>query len=107
VPGSHRLGLLNHFDGDSFTEIVQGNTSAFDAGATAVPIQAGGMILWHCLTLHRSPPNNSDRARRAVVFEYKDPSARLLTGSFAPGEVHTVGKMVRGKDPRHELLSAF
>ena len=54
-----------------------------------------------------SLPNNSDRARRAVVFEYKDPRARLLSGAFAPGEVRTVGKMVRGSDPRGELLSAF
>jgi phytanoyl-CoA hydroxylase len=107
VPGSHQLGLLNHFDGDRFTEIVQGDTSAFDAAAVPVPVKAGGMILWHCLTLHQSPPNRSDRGRRAVVFEYKDPQARLLTGSFAPGEVHTVGRMVRGSDPRGELLSAF
>jgi ectoine hydroxylase-related dioxygenase (phytanoyl-CoA dioxygenase family) len=107
VPGSHRFGLLNHFDGDRFTEIVQGDTSAFDAAAVAVPVRAGGMILWHCLTLHSSQPNDSDRNRRAAVFEYKDPDARLLTGSFAPGEVRTVGKMVRGVDPGGELLSAF
>jgi ectoine hydroxylase-related dioxygenase (phytanoyl-CoA dioxygenase family) len=107
VPGSHRRGLLNHFDGDRFTEIVQGDTSAFDAAAVPVPVRAGGMILWHCLTLHSSEPNRSDRSRRAAVFEYKDPDARLLTGSFAPGEVRTAGKMVRGVDPRGELLSAF
>ena len=45
--------------------------------------------------------------RRAVVFEYKDPDTRLLSGSFAPGEVRTVGRMERGTDPRGELLSAF
>jgi phytanoyl-CoA hydroxylase len=107
VPGSHRRGLLNHFDGDRFTEIVQGDTSALDAAAAAVPVGAGGIVLWHCLTLHSSAPNRSDRPRRAVVFEYKDPDTRLLTGSFAPGEVRTVGRMVRGTDPRGELLSAF
>ena len=107
VPGSHKQGLLNHFDGGRFTEIVQGDTSAFDAAAVPVPVRAGGMILWHCLTLHRSAPNRSDQARRAVVFEYKDPDARLLSGSFAPGEVRTVGRMVRGIDPRGELLPAF
>jgi ectoine hydroxylase-related dioxygenase (phytanoyl-CoA dioxygenase family) len=107
VPGSHKFGLLNHFAGDTFTEAVQGDSSTFDAEAVAVPVQAGGMILWHCLTLHSSPPNNSDRARRAVVFEYKDPRARLLTGSFAPGEVRTAGIMLRGSDPHGDLLSAF
>jgi ectoine hydroxylase-related dioxygenase (phytanoyl-CoA dioxygenase family) len=107
VPGSHRMGLLNHFDGDRFTEIVQGDTSAFDAAGVPVPVAAGGMVLWHCLTLHSSQPNVSDRARRAIVFEYKDPQARLMAGSFLPGEVRSVGRMVRGADPRGELLSAF
>jgi hypothetical protein len=41
------------------------------------------------------------------VFEYKDPQARLMAGSFLPGEVRSVGRMVRGADPRGELLSAF
>jgi phytanoyl-CoA hydroxylase len=107
VPGSHKLGLFNHFEGDRFTEVVQGDTSAFDAAAVPVPVKSGGMVVWHCLTLHRSLPNISDCARRAVVFEYKDPHARLMTGSFVPGEVRTVGRMVRGSDPRGELLSAF
>jgi hypothetical protein len=70
-------------------------------------VAAGGMVLWHCLTLHSSQPNVSDHARRALVLEYKDPEARLLTGSFLPGEARTVGRMVRGVDPRGELLSAF
>jgi ectoine hydroxylase-related dioxygenase (phytanoyl-CoA dioxygenase family) len=107
VPGSHKMGLFNHFDGDRFTEVVQGDTSAFDAAGVPAPVAAGGMILWHCLTLHSSQPNVSDRSRRAVVFEYKDPHARLLAGSFSPGEVRAVGRMVRGADPRGELLSAF
>ena len=107
VPGSHRLGLLNHFRDDRFTEIVEGDTSAFDAQQVALPIEAGGMALWHCMTLHSSPPNTSDRPRRAIVFEYKDPSARLLGGSFSPNEVRPAGLMVRGRDPSGALLSAL
>ena len=71
------------------------------------PLGAGGMALWHCLTLHSSPPNLSQHPRRAIVFEYKDPSARLLGGSFSPNEVRPAGLMVRGQDPSGALLSAI
>ena len=106
VPGSHKLGLLNHFRDGRFTEIVEGDTERFDRQQVALPVKAGGIALWHCLTLHSSPPNHSDHPRRAIVFEYKDPSARLLGGSFSPNEVRPAGLMVRGHDPSGALLSA-
>jgi phytanoyl-CoA hydroxylase len=107
VPGSYKLGLLNHFRDGQFTEIVEGDTTAFDEQEVAVPLGAGGMALWHCLTLHSSPPNLSQHPRRAIVFEYKDPSARLLGGSFSPNEVRPAGLMVRGHEPSGALLSAI
>jgi phytanoyl-CoA hydroxylase len=106
VPGSHRYGLLNHYDGDRFTEIVVGDVSAYDERAIALPLKAGGMAVWHCLTLHSSPPNRSERPRRGITFEFKDPAARLMGGAFSPNEVRPSGLMVRGKDPSGALLSA-
>jgi hypothetical protein len=88
---------------------VQGDTSAFDSpeGHCALPAKAGSLILWHCLTLHSSQPNRSEHPRRAIVFEYKDPAARIMGGAFnARAEVRTVGLMVRGSDPNGDLLSA-
>lgn len=108
VPGSHKLGLLNHFKDGQFTGILQVDTSAFDEQQIAVPVPAGGMVFWHSLTLHSSQPNRSPRPRRAMVFEYKDPGARLMGGAFNSAlEVRTVGLMVRGRHPRGELLSAL
>jgi len=107
VPGSHRYGLLNHYDGDRFTEVVQGDVSEYDEQQIALPLAAGGMAVWHCLTLHSSPPNRSDTPRRAVTIEYKDPSARLMGGAFSPNEVRPAGLMVRGTDPSGALLSAL
>jgi phytanoyl-CoA hydroxylase len=109
VPGSHRMGLLNHFKDGQFTGIYQGDTAAFDAsgGHVALPVAAGGVIFWHALTLHGSHPNRSEQPRRALVLEYKNPSARLLSGAFnARAEVRAMGLMVRGRDPNGELLSA-
>jgi ectoine hydroxylase-related dioxygenase (phytanoyl-CoA dioxygenase family) len=107
VPGSHRLGLLNHYEDGVFTGIVQGDTSEYDRREVVVPMAAGGMLLWHCMTLHSSHPNTSAHGRRAIVFEYKDPAARLLRGSFSPTEVRAAGLMLRGRDPNGELLSAI
>jgi ectoine hydroxylase-related dioxygenase (phytanoyl-CoA dioxygenase family) len=108
MPGSHKLGLINHFKDGRFTGIVQGDTSAFDAGEVIVPVKAGGMVIWHSLTLHRSYPNRSPHPRRAIVFEYKNPEARLMGGAFNSAlEVRTVGLMVRGRDPRGDLLGAI
>ena len=106
VPGSHRLGLLNHFRDGVFTEVIQGDTRGFDDAAVPLLVKAGGIAIWHALTLHSSPPNRSEHPRRAIVFEYKDPAARLLGGSFSPNEVRPAGLMVRGVDPSGALLSA-
>lgn len=107
VPGSHKLGLLNHFSDGRFTEIVQGDTSSFDEQEVPLPVPAGSMAFWHSLTLHSSHANRSEHARRTIVFEYKNPEARLMSGSFSPGEVGPGGMMVRGSDPNKQLLSAL
>jgi ectoine hydroxylase-related dioxygenase (phytanoyl-CoA dioxygenase family) len=110
APGSHKLGLLNHFKDGNFTGVLEDNPAVYDDPDkhVAVPIKAGGIILWHCLTLHASQPNRSEKPRRAVVFEYKNPEARLMGGAFNSRlEVRTVGLMVRGRDPNGDLLAPF
>jgi ectoine hydroxylase-related dioxygenase (phytanoyl-CoA dioxygenase family) len=109
IPGSHKLGLLNHFKDGQFTGILQ-DTAAFDDPdkQAVLPVKAGGVLLWHCLTLHSSQPNRSERPRRAIVLEYKDPEAHLLGGAFNSRlEVRTVGLMMRGRHPQGDLLAAF
>jgi ectoine hydroxylase-related dioxygenase (phytanoyl-CoA dioxygenase family) len=108
VPGSHRTGLANHFDGDRFVNRVVGDTSGFEASAVALPMKAGGAVFWHALTLHASDPNQSASPRRGMTMEYKDPTTSLMSGSFYPGlEVRGHGLMVRGSDPTGVLLPAI
>lgn len=106
IPGSHKLGLLNHYKDGVFTGVVQDFT-AFDADTEIpLPAKAGSLLFWHSLTLHSSHPNQSEEPRRALVVEYKDPADRLLAGSFnTRGEVRNIGLMVRGHDPSHDLMS--
>lgn len=107
LPGSHKLGLANHFKDGVFTEVVQGDTSGFDDQGVEVPMKAGGIVIWNSLTLHSSSPNRSEWPRRGITFAYKDPDSRLMGGAFnSRAEIRNMGLMVRGHDPRGELLSA-
>lgn len=109
APGSHKLGLLNHFKDGRFTGVLT-DPAPFDdpARQVQVPAKAGSLILWHSLTLHSSQPNRSEKARRAIVLEFKDPAATLMGGAFNGRlEVRTVGLMVRGKHPQGDLLAAL
>lgn len=107
IPGSHKLGLINHYDKNGvFTGIVQDYHSFDERTEVALLAQAGSVIFWHSLTLHASHPNRTERPRRALVIEYKNPAHRLLTGSFSSrGEVRNIGLMVRGHDPSQDLLA--
>jgi ectoine hydroxylase-related dioxygenase (phytanoyl-CoA dioxygenase family) len=107
IPSSHKLGLINHYDKNGvFTGIVQDYHSFDERTEVALPAKAGSVIFWHSLTLHASHPNRTERPRRALVIEYKNPAHRLLTGSFSSrGEVRNIGLMVRGHDPSQDLLA--
>ena len=107
VPASHKLGLINHYDSAGvFTGIVQDHSRFDERTEVALPARAGSVIFWHSLTLHASHPNRTEKQRRALVIEYKNPAHRLLAGSFSSrGEARNIGLMVRGHDPSRDLLS--
>jgi ectoine hydroxylase-related dioxygenase (phytanoyl-CoA dioxygenase family) len=108
VPRSQHLGILNHFKDGVFTGEVQGDTSQYDEQEVALPMKAGGMVMWHTMTLHRSYPNKSTKQRRALVLAYKNPEARLMGGAWNTlAEVRSVGLMVRGRDPTRQLLATY
>lgn len=69
VPGSHRAGPLGHFKRRDWqicdTDIDLG-------GIVAVPLPPGGALLFSGLLHHGTPPNRSDRPRRALQYHYKN-----------------------------------
>jgi ectoine hydroxylase-related dioxygenase (phytanoyl-CoA dioxygenase family) len=78
LPGSHRGPVRPHRHlGDDpsvhglVAEDVDGSTEV------AVPLAPGGATFHHCRTLHRTPPNTSDRARRAWANELQLEPVRL------------------------------
>jgi phytanoyl-CoA hydroxylase len=74
-PGSHRLGGVAHEKIPDTPHLVP---KGVDPGeAVAVPIRAGGVLFHHGLTLHTSPPNRSDRWRRAYICHYVRSDAEM------------------------------
>jgi ectoine hydroxylase-related dioxygenase (phytanoyl-CoA dioxygenase family) len=79
LPGSHRRGVLAHRhigDDPAVHGLVADGVDG--RGEVAVPLAPGGATFHHCRTLHRTPPNTSDRARRAWANEVQvEPEAQI------------------------------
>ena len=51
MPGSHKMGLFRHdWNGGSGLAVTTGTSTAFDLTPKALPIRAGGVILFHNYT---------------------------------------------------------
>jgi ectoine hydroxylase-related dioxygenase (phytanoyl-CoA dioxygenase family) len=72
VPGWHQRGLLERTEMD----VGPAKDHYVPAGvldpALAVKVtgEPGTLILFSCMTPHRSGPNHSDRSRRALILTY-------------------------------------
>jgi phytanoyl-CoA hydroxylase len=67
-PGTHLGGLLAHHPTNDAPRRIAGLLDR--TRSVAVPIAAGGCILYHPLVVHWSPANHSSRWRRAFVCRY-------------------------------------
>ena len=76
IPGSHLLGPQPHFhDRD-----CQLPDELIDVEAdVVVPLKPGGVLFFHGLLYHGTPPNQSIAKRRAVQFHYASEQCRLMT----------------------------
>ena len=81
VPGSHRLGLLEH--GAAGVNPLLRELPALGE-AVAVPLRAGEAVAFTGLTVHGSGPNRSDRPRTGFYVRYCEPAARLLSEGGKP-----------------------
>ncbi len=69
VPGSHKLGQLNHID--TFSHLgLDGNQWPWER---ALPVcgQPGDTIFFHVKTIHGSKENHSDKARPVFIHRYR------------------------------------
>jgi ectoine hydroxylase-related dioxygenase (phytanoyl-CoA dioxygenase family) len=94
VPGSHLLGPLEA-EGDAHTVDYP-----LESG-TPCPAKAGDVLFFNYLTIHGSGVNRSDRVRRNVLFQYRDPAdPPVFNGDGVEDHVDWgMGLMVAGSNP--------
>jgi ectoine hydroxylase-related dioxygenase (phytanoyl-CoA dioxygenase family) len=69
VPKSHKLGPITTDQGNHLNR----EQYSLDRG-TPCPAQAGDVLFFNYLTIHGSAVNRSNRTRRNVLFQYRDPA---------------------------------
>jgi ectoine hydroxylase-related dioxygenase (phytanoyl-CoA dioxygenase family) len=96
VPGTHALGPL---PADGPGRSVDAAEYPLERG-TPVPARAGDVVVFNYLTIHGSGVNRSDRTRRNVLFQYRDPEdAPVLRDGREEHVNWGQGLMVAGSNP--------
>jgi ectoine hydroxylase-related dioxygenase (phytanoyl-CoA dioxygenase family) len=84
MPGSH-LTPLGHDRAKKGGSLLDIGDQIDQTQASVVDLPAGGVLFHHCQTLHYTPPNNTDRQRRAFAIHFMPPGTRqAATGDFLP-----------------------
>ena len=82
VPGAHRTGTLAHRDTPIGFECFDDDT-ARAAGAVAVPVRAGSIVVFSSLTPHATGPNTTGDVRKAYILQYAPDGAVARRGGPA------------------------
>jgi phytanoyl-CoA hydroxylase len=93
VPGSYKLGMIDHLhDGSHHLDPEQYPVAA----ATPCPAEAGDVLFFSYLTIHGSGLNTSQDARTTMLIQMRDPvDLPNIDSHFSRGQ----GTMLRGFDP--------
>jgi len=99
VPGSHKLGPLEHRSGENrgFYGLVDMSPLRDPSKVVTVPVPAGGMELHHCNMVHASTANRGTTPRNAMVILYRAADNVAIGGSK---RMASAGLLVRGEDPK-------
>jgi ectoine hydroxylase-related dioxygenase (phytanoyl-CoA dioxygenase family) len=84
MPGSH-LTPLDHERSQQTGALLDSGDQVDVDKAEIVDLPAGGALFHHCQTLHYTPPNTTDRQRRAFAIHFMPPGTRSgHTSDFLP-----------------------
>lgn len=75
IPGSHKLGVVEHKHLEDFR--VEDEKIAYDR-EVSVPLKAGGCSFHHSLALHRTDANTSDQRRIGLTVAYMDAHSKYV-----------------------------
>lgn len=93
-PGTHRLGPLPIVDErQAYVDPAQWPI----ADARPVPAQRGDVVFFNYLLIHGSDINRSQRQRKTLLVQVRDPADRMQTRKH--DNSHALGMMLRGVNP--------
>jgi phytanoyl-CoA hydroxylase len=96
VPGSHRTTVLHNGDAsDNLGFVHRLRSDAVDERSeVTAPLEAGGALFFHDLTLHASHPNTSHQDRWVWIPTYRDAQAEdpFYPWAVAAAVVHGTGR---------------
>lgn len=98
-PGSHKLGLLPTVHPRAF--YLDQNRYSIEQ-ATPCPARRGDVAIFSYLTIHGSGINRSQRTRKTVLVQFRDPTDRPTADVHRS---HAQGMMLRGIDPLEDRPS--
>ena len=105
IPGSNHWGQQSHSEERHSRDSRfhnEKNIAVDESLARPIPMKAGDCLFFHCLTLHRSEGNRSERDRRILFFRYADADAVEVENDRKP----RFGKLLRGST-RFESVRTF
>ncbi len=106
IPGSHRMGQLDHID--TFSHLGLDEHEWPWESALPIEGQAGDAIFFHVKTIHGSKPNYTDVARPVFIHRYRRPDDYVIASGTTVQNRRSVehdasrqsrGLMVRGVRP--------
>ena len=80
IPGSH-LRAIDHQHAESTNALLDSSDQVDTSKAAIIDLPAGGVMFHHCQTLHHTPPNKTDRQRRAFAIHFMTPGTRGKDGT--------------------------
>lgn len=87
LPGSHRRGIADHGGAGDLYGLSH---PPGIKDAVACPLRAGSALVFHGELWHFTPPNQTDRRRRAVQYHYAPTRCRSAENSPFPPKVGEV-----------------
>ena len=79
IPGSHKLGVVDHEDVEEEGYLLQKRifvSDEMEAKGIPVEVPKGALVFFNNAVLHRSTPNRSKRFRRAYIVHYMKATIR-------------------------------
>jgi len=75
IPGSH-LNPLDHDRSAQTSALLDIGDRIDQDQAEIIDLPAGGALFHHCQTMHHTPPNHTERQRRAFAIHFMPPGTR-------------------------------